>query len=105
VTEERDMTPYINTQLLLDRVNGRTISTVKLASEHARVNNAAYETTIFNNSRTQFLESGPFYWQTEEEARQGHEGLKTHEELHMAHTNSTPEFLAYLQEAYPNERL
>lgn len=81
--EPRDMTPYINTQLLLDRVDGRTISTVKLASEHARVHNAAYETTIFNNSRTVFKESGPFYWQTEEEARKGHEFLKNHEEMHM----------------------
>jgi len=85
MTEQRDMTAYINTQLLLDRVDGRTISTVKLASEHARVHNAAYETVIFNNSRTQFLESGPFYWQTEEEARQGHERLKNHEDLHMAY--------------------
>jgi hypothetical protein len=85
MTEQRDMTAYINTQLLLDRVDGRTISTVKLASEHARVHNAAYETVIFNNSRKTFIESGPFYWQTEEEARQGHERLKNHEDLHMAY--------------------
>ena len=85
MTEERDMTPYINTQFLLDRVDGRTISTVKLAAEHARVHNAAYETVIFNNSRTTFIESGPFYWQTEEEARRGHERLKNHEEMHMAY--------------------
>ena len=83
MTEERDMTPYINTQFLLDRVDGRTISTVKLASEHARVHNAAYETTIFNNSRTTFIESGPFYHQTEEEARRIHEWLKNHEWHHM----------------------
>ena len=81
--EPRDMTPYINTQLLLDRIDGRTISTVKLGSEHARVHGAAYETVIYNNSRTQFIESGPFYYQTEEEARKGHERLKNQEEMHM----------------------
>ena len=77
------MTPYINTQILLDRIDGRTISTVKLASEHARVHNAAYETTIFNTSRTTFIEQGPFYWQTEEEARRGHAVLKNQEEMEM----------------------
>lgn len=79
--EPRDMTPYINTQLLLDRVDERTISTVKLASEHARVHNAAYETVVFSRSPKEFKESGPFYWQTEEDARRGHEMLKNQEEM------------------------
>jgi hypothetical protein len=83
MSEEQDMTPYINEQFLLDHVDGRTISTVKLASEHARVHNAAYETVIFNNSRKTFIESGPFYWKTEEEARKGHAFMKNHEEMHM----------------------
>ena len=81
--EPRDMTPYINTQLLLDRVDGRIISTVKLASEHARVHGAAYETTIFNTSRKTFIEQGPYYYQTEEEARQGHERLKLQDDMYM----------------------
>jgi hypothetical protein len=85
MSEQRDMTPYINEQLLLDRVDTRIISTVKLASEHARVHNAKYETVIFSRSPKEFIESGPFYWQTEEEARQGHERLKNHEEMHMAY--------------------
>ena len=81
--EKQDMTPYINTQLLLDRIDGRTVSTVKLGEAHAKVHGAAYETVIYNTSRTQFIESGPFYYQTEEEARKGHERLKNQEEMHM----------------------
>ena len=81
--EPRDMTPYINTQLLLDRIDGRMISTVKLGEAHAKVHGAAYETVIYNTSRTQFIESGPFYYQTEEEARKSHERLKNQEEMHM----------------------
>ena len=81
--QQRDMTPYINEQLLLDRIDGRTISTVKLGSEHARVHNAAYETVVFNNSRSTFIETGPYYWKTEAEARQGHAALKSQEEMEM----------------------
>lgn len=82
--EEQDMTPYINEQLLLDHVDHRTISTVKLASEHARVHNAKYETVIFSRKRGEFVESGPFYCQTEEEARRVHKILKNNEIHHLA---------------------
>lgn len=74
---------YINTQLLLDRVNGKTISTVKLGSELARVYNAEFETTVFSNGRKDFINSGPFYFKTEEEARNKHAEIKAHEEQHF----------------------
>lgn len=83
MNEPRDMTPYINTQLLLDKVNGKTVSTVRLGSELARVHGAEFETTIFSNSRSRFIDSGPFYSKTEEEARSMHAAIKAHEEMHF----------------------
>lgn len=74
---------YINTQLLLDRVNGKTISTVKLGSELARVHGADFETTVFGNGRKEFINSGPFFSKTEDEARNLHATIKSLEEQHF----------------------
>jgi hypothetical protein len=74
----------MNEQLLLDQVEYRIISTVKLNPEQARKFDAQYETVILCRKPKEFVESGPFYHQTEEDARKIHEMLKQHELTHLA---------------------
>ena len=73
---------FTSTQFLLDRVGDKTVSTVNLGPALVAQHGFAYETMIFSRKRDEFVNSGPFYWKTEDEARTGHNAIKHHEEMH-----------------------